>query len=86
MDQAAIENKVREFIDREVLEGQGADLTPETPLLELGILDSFSLFLLISFIAEEFKVKLELDKVGAEQFKNIATIASAVRQHASSSG
>jgi acyl carrier protein len=78
MKREAIEAKLREFIDREVLQGQGSDLTSDTPLLELGILDSFSLFLVINYIAEEFRVELKLDAVGVDNFRNIASIASAV--------
>jgi acyl carrier protein len=85
MEPLTIETKIRAFIDSEVLEGQGADLAFDTPLLDLGILDSFSLFLVLKFILDEFGVQLALETLGAEQFQTIHSIAAAVRERLPSS-
>ena len=50
MQQDQIEAELRGFIDKTLMEGQGADLTSSTPLFQYGILDSFALFSLIGFI------------------------------------
>lgn len=80
MDRNLIEEKLRAFIDREVLQGQGSDLTSTTPLLTLGILDSFALFHLIQHVEQSFGVSLELETLGAEQFRDIAAIAGAIHE------
>ncbi len=86
MDPTAIAGKLRDFIDREILEGQGGDLTADTRLLELGILDSFSLFLVIDYIGKEFGVRLELEALAAEDFASIAVIARTVGSKLAPSG
>lgn len=79
MEEAAIAGRLRDFVNERILEGQGGDLNGETPLLDLGILDSFSLFQIIDFIAEEFGVRVELESVTAEQFRTLNTIARLVQ-------
>jgi len=78
MESAQIEAKLRDFINRSFLKGQGNDLASDTSLFELGILDSFALFGLISYISDEFQVTVPLESVTAEQFKDIAAIARTV--------
>jgi len=78
MDLMQVQARIRDFIDKELLQGQGADLTDSTPLFELGILDSFAFFRLVSFIEEEIHVTLQLESVGSEQFQDISTIARLV--------
>lgn len=86
MNPAQIESRLRDFIDRSIMQGQGADLTASTSLFELGILDSFALFNLVSYISDEFKVTVPLESVTAEHFKDIAAIARTVQALRSGSG
>lgn len=69
---------IRDFIDRTVLRGQGADVTTSMPLFELGILDSFALFTVLAFIEERFGVTLPLESVSADEFRDIDSIAGLV--------
>jgi acyl carrier protein len=78
MDRAHIEAKLRDFIDQSILDGQGADLSVSTPLFEFGILDSFALFTVIGFIADEWKLNMQLERLRTEDFESIATIAALV--------
>ena len=77
-DRDEIEARVRQFIDREILQGQGADLTASTPLFALSILDSFALFSVINFIASEFNVVLPLESIAAKDFETTTAIADTV--------
>ncbi len=79
MEHDDIEARLRDFIDKALMRGQGADLDASTPLFELGILDSFTLFTVINFIATEFNVVLRLEQLRSEEFATIATIAAVVR-------
>jgi acyl carrier protein len=76
-----IEARLRDFIDTTAMGGQGADLTSSTPLLELGILDSFAVFSLMTFIEKEMGVPLQFESVTADDFHSIATIARLVHTH-----
>jgi len=78
MECVLIEEKLREFIDKTVLRGQGADLTSTTPLFELGILDSFHLFGVLNFIEQQFDVRLALESLTSADFRDISTIARIV--------
>jgi len=85
MECGQIEARIREFIDKDILQGQGADLTSSTPLFELGILDSFAFFQLIRFIEDEIHVTLQLESIGGEQFRDISTIARTVHSRMTAS-
>lgn len=81
MEQHHIESRLRDFIDTTTMAGQGADLTSSTPLIELGILDSFSIFSLMTFIEQTFDVALRLESVTSDDFASIGAIAQLVRTH-----
>jgi len=83
MTREHIESKLREFIDQTVLRGQGSDLTRNTALFELGILDSFAMFAVISFIEREFGVTLRLESLTADDFHDIGSIAGLVQSRLS---
>lgn len=74
METALIEQKIHRFIDSTLMRGQGADLTTSTPLFDYGILDSFALFRIINFIAEEFGIVVSIEELRAEDFATIGTI------------
>jgi acyl carrier protein len=71
----ATEAALREFVDKQLLKGQGADVTASTPLFDLGILDSFALLGLLAFIDTAFNVTLQLEEIGREDFATIHAIA-----------
>lgn len=78
MNREQIESALRGFIDKTLMEGQGADLTSSTPLFQYGILDSFALFGLINFIEEEFSIPIQLEHLRTEDFATIGTISALV--------
>ena len=78
MEREHIVARLRDFIDQTLLNGQGQDLSDDTPLFDFGILDSFALFRVIAFIGEEFDLTLPLESLRTEEFRSIATIADLV--------
>lgn len=54
------------------------EITFETPLLEYNILDSVSIFSLLTFISVELEVEIPLDKVKAESFATVASICKLI--------
>ena len=82
MNQGDIIDDIRSFIDREILGGQGADLSKTTPLFELGILDSFALFALTSFLSQRFGVDIDFATLAAKDFADIEHISALVMRNA----
>ena len=71
--QSTIE-KLIDFFAREFLEGSREDLTAETQLLELGILDSLSLLKTAEFIEEQFGIEINEDDMIPENFQDLNCI------------
>lgn len=51
-------------------------LTPDYPLIESGLIDSLTLFRLVTFLQERFKVRIRPDEIVVENF---ATLFDMVR-------
>jgi 2-hydroxymuconate-semialdehyde hydrolase len=68
-------DKLHHFVGQEILEGQAPDLAPETPLLELGILNSMEVIALVSFIERTFGVAVPPDQIVPANFRNLLSIA-----------
>ena len=65
---------VREFVEGELLDGEGDDLTADTPLLDWGILDSRSVPKLIEFVDRRFGIHVSEDEIHPRNFESIAAI------------
>jgi acyl carrier protein len=73
-----VKAEVTKFLHEEVLWDQaGAELTPDAPLLD-GVLDSFGLRSLLSFLDERFGVSVSNTELVAENFRSIETITAFV--------
>jgi acyl carrier protein len=70
---------VHHFILQEFLPGEDPEeLTPETPLITGGILDSISTLKLVVFLEERFGISIEAYEAGVEHLDSIAQIANLV--------
>jgi acyl carrier protein len=70
----SVEEKVRQYIQDELLEG--AEL-PVDPLAE-GMLDSLAIEQLIGYVEDEFGVIFEDEELVAENFASITTVVELV--------
>jgi acyl carrier protein len=52
-----------------------ADVTPATPLIEQGIIDSMGVMELITFIEQAFAVEFDVDDMTSEQLGTVAAIS-----------
>lgn len=69
---------IRSFIVAEVLEDvDDSELPPDVPLLS-GVLDSFGLMSLLSYLEDRYDLAITNDQVVAKNFESIATLASFV--------
>ena len=74
-----IENVVRDYILREFLPGEDpGELTGQTPLITGGILDSISTLKLVTFLEEQFGIRIEAYEAGVEHLDTIRRIAELV--------
>jgi acyl carrier protein len=53
--------------------------TPETRIIETGLIDSLGLFKLIAFIEDHFDVRIEPDEILIENFATINAITGLIR-------
>jgi acyl carrier protein len=76
-----IQTVVRDYILREFLPGEDpGELTPETPLITGGILDSISTLKLVVFLEERFAVTVEAYEAGVEHLDSVGQIARLVSE------
>jgi acyl carrier protein len=64
------------FVNESLLEGQGGDLAPDASLVELGIIDSFSLVELTIFCEERFGIRIPDGELTPQNVDSIETIAA----------
>ena len=75
-----IEREIRTFILEEVLEeSDGRDLPEDIPLLS-GLLDSFGLMSLISFLEDRYDLVIKNDQVVKKNFETIRALAGFVEE------
>ncbi|MCA9683343.1 MAG: acyl carrier protein [Myxococcales bacterium] len=63
-----------EFIIEQFLDGDGADLHEDTPLLEWGVIDSIAMFTLLRFIKERFAIEIPDTAVSPRNFHSIEVL------------
>lgn len=81
-----IEKEIRRFILEEVLEeSEGADLPEDMPLLS-GMLDSFGLMSLISFLEDRYDLIIKNDQVVKKNFETISALAAFVETRRAEAG
>ena len=76
-----IEKDVHGFILNEFLPGEDpAELTPSTPLITGGILDSITTLKLVVFLEEHFGITVEAHEAGVEHLDSIRQISDLVAE------
>jgi acyl carrier protein len=70
---------IKDYISRQFLFDKPAViLTDDVPLIEQGIIDSLGIFLLVSFLEQQFAVKIHPEDVVLENFETIEAIVRLV--------
>jgi len=79
MSREKIEELLFTYISQEILKGKAEDLNNTTPLLDLGLLDSFSIISLLSYIEKTFATDIPLEKITPSvDLKDISHIADMI--------
>jgi|HubBroStandDraft_6_1064221.scaffolds.fasta_scaffold00009_78 acyl carrier protein len=69
-----IRGQIRDFI-REVADSKGvSSFTDQEPLMENGIVDSLSIFRLVSFLEETFRIRIGDEEITNENLQSVDTI------------
>lgn len=76
---SSILDRVKSMILAEFLPDEDPDmLTPSTPLMSAGILDSLATLKLITFLEHEFNVQIEAHEADEEHFNTLEAICALV--------
>ena len=71
---SVMRGQIREFI-REVADSKGVrSFTDQEPLMETGIVDSLSIFRLVSFLEETFRIRIGDEEITNENLHSVETI------------
>jgi acyl carrier protein len=81
VDMEEIEKDVHSFILNEFLPGEDpAELTPTTPLITGGILDSITTLKLVVYLEEHFGITVEAHEAGVEHLDSIRQIVELIAE------
>jgi acyl carrier protein len=78
--------KIRDYLSRDFLfSDDGFDYDDDASFLELGIIDSFGVTELLSFVQEEFGISVRDDELLPDNFDSVSKLSSfVVRKQADS--
>ena len=80
MDETAISDEVRSFIVDSFLDGSAEGFDDETDLLETGLLDSFSVLELATFLGERFSGSIGIASLTRDDLATVRSISARVRR------
>ena len=78
VDQSTVRDQVREFVQNLASAKGISSFTDQEALLESGILDSLSIFRLVAFLEDTFRVKIGDQEITNENLKDVETIEQLV--------
>jgi acyl carrier protein len=78
MNQQEIKEIILNYILKEYIDDDEADITYDTPLISGGYVDSFSMVSLLVFLENKFKIKIPPAKATPEAFDSVNKIAALV--------
>jgi acyl carrier protein len=71
---------IRDFLATHSAGAGGQEVTPETPLIDGGLLDSLGTLQLMEFLSEQLGIVVEDDDFVAENFETVASLAAFIRR------
>lgn len=69
------------YVIKEYLEEEDAEITCDTPLISNGYVDSFSMVSLLVFLEHKFEIKIPSSKATPEAFDSVNRIVALVNQY-----
>lgn len=78
-NESSLMSAIKSYMLAEFLQGEDpSNLTPTTPLMTAGILDSLATLKLITFLEKEFDVQIEAHEADEEHFNTLEAICDLV--------
>jgi len=75
MNRSDVLTEIEEFVRTQLLHGdRSAELTPTTPLLEWGVLNSMNIARLLTFIREELGVNVPPQHIVGRHFRDLDSV------------
>jgi acyl carrier protein len=71
---------VLDYVIDEYLEDEDEEITPDTPLISGGIVDSFSMVSLKRFLENKYNISIPDDKATPEAFDTVNKICALVKE------
>lgn len=75
-----MEEKLMEFIKAEFLDDPDTDINVNTKLISSGMIDSFSLVSLQTFIEKEFGKRIPAPRITAQSFDTVKQMVEIIQQ------
>ena len=75
-----MEEKLIEFVIDEFLDDPDTEITQDTKLISSGLIDSFSLVSLQTYIEKEFGKKIPAPRITAESFDTVRQMVEVINQ------
>jgi acyl carrier protein/D-alanine--poly(phosphoribitol) ligase subunit 2 len=72
---------VLNYVIKEYVEDEEAEVTYDTPLISSGYVDSFSMVSLLVFLEKKFNIKIPPSKATPEAFDSVNKIVALVNQY-----
>ncbi|MCC6191776.1 MAG: acyl carrier protein [Anaerolineales bacterium] len=76
----SIEEQIEQYITTELLVGKRKRIQAGESLISSGLLDSLTLFQLIAFVEQEFKLTVDDGEMTPENFQSIAAIKAFIER------
>ena len=73
-----IEEKIRKYIQEDLMNGTEGTWDDETDIISAGILDSLSIVMLLVFLEDSFNVSLD-DVLDIDNFRSIKAMAKTIK-------
>lgn len=80
MDASEVGRILHEHVVETLLHGDAGDLDEDTPLLELGVIDSLAMVGLLAFLRERFGVVVPDREVSPRNFQSLAALRRLVER------
>lgn len=75
-----MERAILDYVKREYVEDDDTEVDLETPLISSGIVDSFSMVSLKTFLEKKYGIQIPDAKATPEAFDSVTEIAKLVRE------
>jgi len=75
-----MEQKLIDYISSEYLDDPDMEISPDTKLISSGLIDSFSLVSLQTFIEKEFGKRIPAPRITAQTFDTIKQMIEIINQ------